>query len=77
MGTMFLVISMDGNNNIVPIAFGVGRSETGDEWIWFLSMLKLCIGEPKILVFMSDRVASINGAITIIFPSAHHVADIW
>ena len=28
LGTMFLVVAMDGNNNIVPIAFGVGRSET-------------------------------------------------
>ncbi|KAJ9552485.1 hypothetical protein OSB04_016530, partial [Centaurea solstitialis] len=60
------------NNNIVPIAFGVGRSETADEWTWFLRMLKQCIGEPKGLVFMSDRPASINAAITAIFQSAHH-----
>ncbi|KAJ9546953.1 hypothetical protein OSB04_019496 [Centaurea solstitialis] len=31
LGTMFLVVVMDGNNNIVPVAFGVGRSETADE----------------------------------------------
>jgi transposase-like protein len=69
---MFLVVAMDGNNNIVPIAFGVGRSETADEWTWFLNMLKGCIGEPEGLVFVSDRAASINVAITNIFPSAHH-----
>ena len=72
LGTMFLFVAMDGNNNIVPIAFGVGRSETADEWTWFLTMLKRCIGEPEGLVFMSDRAASINAAITAIFPSAHH-----
>ncbi|KAJ9552354.1 hypothetical protein OSB04_016399 [Centaurea solstitialis] len=31
LGTMFLVVAMDGNNNIVPIAFGVGKSETSEE----------------------------------------------
>ncbi|KAJ9550565.1 hypothetical protein OSB04_014610 [Centaurea solstitialis] len=72
LGTMFLVVAMDGNNNIVPIAFGVGKSETADEWTWFLSKLKRCIGEPEGLVFMSDRAASINAAITIIFPNSHH-----
>ncbi|KAJ9554871.1 hypothetical protein OSB04_009485 [Centaurea solstitialis] len=72
LGTMFLVVAMDGNNNIVPVALGVGRSETSDEWTWFLNKLKTCIGEPKGLVFMSDRAASINAAITAIFPNAHH-----
>ena len=72
MGTMFLVVAMDGNNNIVPVALGVGRSETADEWTWFLNKLKTCIGEPRGLVFMSDRAASINAAITAIFPNAHH-----
>ncbi|KAJ9536566.1 hypothetical protein OSB04_un000265 [Centaurea solstitialis] len=72
LGTMFLVVAMDGNNNIVPVALGVGRSETADEWTWFLNKLKTCIGEPRELVFMSDRAASINTAITAIFPNAHH-----
>ncbi|KAJ9551407.1 LOW QUALITY PROTEIN: hypothetical protein OSB04_015452 [Centaurea solstitialis] len=45
---------------------------TTDEWTWFLNKLKTCIGEPRGLVFMSDRAASINAAITAIFPNAHH-----
>ncbi|KAJ9556887.1 hypothetical protein OSB04_011501 [Centaurea solstitialis] len=72
LGTMFLVVAIDGNNNIVPIAFGVGRSETAEEWTWFLSMLKRCIDEQEGLVFMSDRAASINTTITAIFPNSHH-----
>ncbi|KAJ9546713.1 hypothetical protein OSB04_019256 [Centaurea solstitialis] len=71
LGTMFLVVAMDGNN-IVLVAFGVGRSDTTDEWTWFLNMLKGCIGEPRGLVFMSDKAASINAAISAIFPGAHH-----
>ena len=31
LGTMLLVVTMDVNNNITPIAFGVGRSEMEDE----------------------------------------------
>ncbi|KAJ9544968.1 hypothetical protein OSB04_024675 [Centaurea solstitialis] len=72
LGTMFLVVAMDGNNNIVPVALGVGRSETADEWTWFLNTLKTCIGEPSGLVFMSDSASSINAAITAIFPNAYH-----
>ncbi|KAJ9535729.1 hypothetical protein OSB04_un001121 [Centaurea solstitialis] len=72
LGTMFLVVAMDGNNNIVPVAFRVGRSETADEWTWFLNRLKECIGEPRDLVFMSDRAASINATISAIFPIAYH-----
>ena len=40
LGPMLLVVAMDGNNNIMPFAFRVGRSETVDEWTWFLNMLK-------------------------------------
>lgn len=72
LGTMFLVVAMDANNNIVPITFRVGRSETGEEWTWFLSMLKECIGQPEGLVFMSDRAASISATISAVFPTAHH-----
>ncbi|KAJ9544543.1 hypothetical protein OSB04_024250 [Centaurea solstitialis] len=71
LGTTFLVVAMDGNN-IVPIALGVCRSETVDEWTWLLNKLKSCIGEPRGLVFTSDRAASINTTITAIFPNAHH-----
>ncbi|KAJ9565430.1 hypothetical protein OSB04_001396 [Centaurea solstitialis] len=72
LGSMFLVVGMDGNNNIVPVALGVCRSETADEWTWFLNTLKTCIGEPSGLVFMSDIASSINAAITAIFPNAYH-----
>nr|KAJ0193078.1 hypothetical protein LSAT_V11C800406530 [Lactuca sativa] len=40
LGTIFLVVGMDGNNQILPIAFGVGKTESGESWIWFLSRLK-------------------------------------
>ena len=74
LGMMFLAVAMDGDNSIVPVAFGVGKSETGDEWTWFLSMLRQAIGDPQGLVFMSDRAPSISTAISVVYP---YVVDIW
>lgn len=63
---------MDGNNQIFPLAYGVGKSEDGDSWIWFLSKLKECIGEHPELVFISDRANSIALALRTVFPHASH-----
>ncbi|KAJ9564557.1 hypothetical protein OSB04_000523 [Centaurea solstitialis] len=71
-GTMFLAVAMDGNNQVVSIAIGVAKSESGEHWTWFLSMLRECIGEMEGLVFMSDRAAAIHQAINTVYPNAHH-----
>nr|GEZ48457.1 transposase, MuDR, MULE transposase domain protein [Tanacetum cinerariifolium] len=33
-GTNLVVVAMDGNNQIVPIAFGICKEETGPCWSW-------------------------------------------
>jgi len=66
LGTMFVAMGMDASNQIVPIAYDVGK------WTWFLAMLKECIGEIEGLAVISDRDASINQAITSVFPRANH-----
>ncbi|KAJ9561851.1 hypothetical protein OSB04_007011 [Centaurea solstitialis] len=71
-GTMFLAIAMDGNNQVVPIAIGVAKFESGEHWTWLLSMLRECIGEMEGLVFMSDRAAAIHQAINTVYPNAHN-----
>ena len=48
VGLMFLAVGMDANNQICPIAMGVGKSESGQAWTWFLRRLRGCIGEPSI-----------------------------
>nr|KAJ0221395.1 hypothetical protein LSAT_V11C200099080 [Lactuca sativa] len=58
--TMFLTVGMDGNNQILPIAFGVGKIESGELWIWFLSRLKECIGDMPYSHIISDRANSIE-----------------
>ncbi|KAD2392864.1 hypothetical protein E3N88_39841 [Mikania micrantha] len=71
-GTMFLVVAMDGNNQILPIAFGIGKIESGESWTWFLSKLKECIGENPSLSIVSDRAASIEMDIRTVFPFVFH-----
>lgn len=48
----------DGNNNLYPLAFGVVGKEDGPNWIWFLEMLKMTIGDGQEYggwTIMSDR----------------------
>nr|KAJ0189800.1 hypothetical protein LSAT_V11C800437630 [Lactuca sativa] len=72
LDTMFLVVGMDGNNQILPIAFGVGKTESEESWIWFLSRLQECIGDMPSLAIISNRLNSIELAIQAVFPNAYH-----
>ena len=72
LGIMFLAVCMDGNNQIFPLAFGFGASESADMWTWFLSRVMECIGDVNNLAIISDRAATINLAVRYVFPNAHH-----
>ncbi|GJW59105.1 transposase, MuDR, MULE transposase domain protein [Tanacetum coccineum] len=72
-GTNLVVVAMDGNNQIVPIAFGICKGETGPCWSWWMSVLKECIGDNPNLLFISDRHAAIALAVEKEFPLAFHV----
>ncbi|GJY00102.1 transposase, MuDR, MULE transposase domain protein, partial [Tanacetum coccineum] len=54
-GTILLVVGMDGNNQIVPISYGICIGETGKCWSWWLSIFKECIDDNMKLVIISDR----------------------
>ncbi|GJV59791.1 transposase, MuDR, MULE transposase domain protein [Tanacetum coccineum] len=63
---------MDGNNQNVPIAFGIFKGETGPCWSWWMSVLNECIGDSPNLLFISDRHAVIALAVHNEFPLAFH-----
>ncbi|GJT78728.1 transposase, MuDR, MULE transposase domain protein [Tanacetum coccineum] len=73
-GTNLVAMAMDGNNQIVPNAFGICKWETGPCWSWWMSVLKECIGDNPNLLFISDRHAAIALAVENEFPLAFHVA---
>ncbi|GJY35921.1 reverse transcriptase domain-containing protein [Tanacetum coccineum] len=58
LGTMYLAVAMDGNNQILPLAYGVGKSETFRSWDWFLRKLKECITGKQ------DNLTIIYGAVS-------------
>ncbi|XP_038896223.1 uncharacterized protein LOC120084500 [Benincasa hispida] len=57
-GTMLVAVSMDGNNQLYPLAYAIIDNETDRSWKWFMSNLKCSIGEPDNLVSVSDRMDS-------------------
>nr|GEY64409.1 transposase, MuDR, MULE transposase domain protein [Tanacetum cinerariifolium] len=71
-GTNLVAVAMDGNNQIVPIAFGICKGETGPCWSWWMSVLKECIGDNPNLLFISYRYAAIALAVEKEFPLAFH-----
>ncbi|GKA57001.1 transposase, MuDR, MULE transposase domain protein [Tanacetum coccineum] len=76
-GTNLVAVAMDGNNQIVPIAFGICKGETGPCWSWWMSVLKECIGDNPNLLFISDRHAAIALAVEKEFPLAFHAQTKW
>ena len=75
LGTKLMVVAMDGNNGILPLAYGVGAGETAKNWRWFLSNLRDSIegnGGIENLTIVSDRAASIAADISTVFPYAYH-----
>ncbi|GJX26495.1 transposase, MuDR, MULE transposase domain protein [Tanacetum coccineum] len=71
-GTNLLVVGMDGNNQIVPNAFGICKGETGQCCLWWMSVLKECIGDNPNLLFISDSHPAIALAVHNEFLLAFH-----
>ncbi|GJZ20926.1 transposase, MuDR, MULE transposase domain protein [Tanacetum coccineum] len=72
-GINLVAVGMDGNNQIVPIAFGICKGEISLCCSWWMSVLKECIGDNPNLLFISDRHAAIALAVRNEFPLAFHV----
>ncbi|KAE8668752.1 Serine carboxypeptidase 1 [Hibiscus syriacus] len=72
LGVNLLAVAMDANNGILPIAYGVGKSETSDSWTWFMGHLRDCIGPISNLTIISDRANSIDNVVRRCFPDAFH-----
>ena len=69
---MFIMATMEGNNQLLPIAFGVGKTESGDTWTWFLRKLFPCISHNENLVIISSSTTSIVLVIKIVFIHVLH-----
>ncbi|XP_043699907.1 uncharacterized protein LOC122650570 [Telopea speciosissima] len=73
-GVLLAAISIDGNNGLFPVAFGVVESECKDSWIFFLQHLHDSIFTEMVLpiTFMTDKPKGLSQAIAQIFLYANH-----
>ncbi|XP_052621428.1 uncharacterized protein LOC128127108 [Lactuca sativa] len=70
-GIILHAVAMDGNNQILPIGYGICPKETKDSWTWFLEKLHECIGDVEGLTMVKDR----GTAITDVYPLDWEVLD--
>ncbi|XP_059650403.1 uncharacterized protein LOC132296203 [Cornus florida] len=54
-GHLLSAVSIDGNEQMFPVAFVVVESETRDSWSWFMSELMDAVGPYQEITFISDR----------------------
>nr|GFB95785.1 hypothetical protein CTI12_AA051450 [Tanacetum cinerariifolium] len=71
-GVLAAALSIDGNNIIFPVAYGVLESENTSSWEWFLVSLKKAMRTPNGLVISSDMQKGLEAAITQVYPNAEH-----
>ncbi|KAM0901148.1 hypothetical protein ACQ4PT_020159 [Festuca glaucescens] len=62
----------DGHNWMYPVCFGVFDSETNENWIWFMQLLRHAIGSPKGLAICTDAGQVVMTGVKEVFPEAEH-----
>ncbi|GJZ01213.1 retrovirus-related pol polyprotein from transposon TNT 1-94 [Tanacetum coccineum] len=71
---MLEAVSVDANNGIYPITYGIVESESKESWTWFVS----CLGDDSDLeansnfTFITDRQKGLLPALKDLFPAAEH-----
>ncbi|GKB44455.1 mutator type transposase [Tanacetum coccineum] len=73
-GQLITAVSIDANNRIYPVAYGIVESESKDSWIWFLNSLgdDLELYRNSNFTFITDRQKGFLPAIKTLFPVAEH-----
>ncbi|KAH0654110.1 hypothetical protein KY289_031788 [Solanum tuberosum] len=67
-------VTLDGNNNIFPIAYAIVEKENKEIWQWFLTYLMndLEIEEQYLWTFMSDKQKGLIEAFDLVLPGVSH-----
>ncbi|KAH6760242.1 hypothetical protein C2S51_017191 [Perilla frutescens var. frutescens] len=71
-GVLFVLVTKDGNEQILPVAVGLGPIENDESWIWFLAHLHMALGDIDDLLIVSDQHQSIKNVVEAVFPRATH-----
>ena len=71
-GTLFVAAYLDGNEQIYPLALGVGDTKNKQSDTWFFERFKEAYGEVSDLVYISDEHKGLEKVIATVYPSVHH-----
>ncbi|XP_077252421.1 uncharacterized protein LOC143891776 [Tasmannia lanceolata] len=74
LGILLIAVGVDGNNELVQLAFGVVETENEDSWCWFLYLVKRHVLPEGIgaLTLCSDRQKRLMQAVPKVMPIANH-----
>ncbi|XP_059639564.1 uncharacterized protein LOC132281931 [Cornus florida] len=71
-GYMLKATALDANNGIYPVAFKIVKSESLENWLWFLENLKAALNEDREIIIISDRSQSIISAVRQVYSDEMH-----
>jgi transposase-like protein len=71
-GFLVAATTLDGNNWMFPVAFGVMENKSEESWEWFLKALNKAIGMSEGLVISSDMQKGLVKVVLKVFPLAEH-----
>ncbi|KAK3225120.1 hypothetical protein Dsin_004982 [Dipteronia sinensis] len=71
-GILFVAACSDGNEQVYPLAFGIGHKENRESWTWFLRRFRKCIDCPTDCMFISDQHKGIKKVMRIVYLDAPH-----
>ena len=70
-GTLLGAVALDADNHLFDVAYAIVASENNDDWLWFLSVLRECLGGMK-PVIMTDRHGVLLHAVPRVFGVENH-----
>ncbi|KAJ6842099.1 uncharacterized protein M6B38_303390 [Iris pallida] len=68
---LLVAASVDGENEIFPVAFAIVEEETPDSWHWFLLQLKYAITSQRVTI-VSSRQKGLDECVPQVFEDCYH-----
>ncbi|XP_018441735.1 uncharacterized protein LOC130507350 [Raphanus sativus] len=71
-GTLLAATSVDGDEEVFPLAFAVVDAESEDNWEWFLLQLRTALSTSNAITFVAERLKSLQELIPRVFVGSFH-----
>ncbi|KAL5700412.1 hypothetical protein ACHQM5_025856 [Ranunculus cassubicifolius] len=71
-GMLLSATSVDGNDDIFPVAFAIVDAETEDNWRWFLIQTRSAVSTSRPITFVADFKKGLRESIADVFENGYH-----